>query len=166
VEIDPDNPPAGLFVFRSHVAFDQLDMQGVLHHSRHLLHVERAAQAFFELVTGACGFDPLRYPDLNAVVRRLSIDYLSPLFGVRPILVTLRVARLRSCAMDTAFELRSADGGTLFSRGLREVCRVSPGSLRPTLWSDAYMESFAQWQCAAVLLDSSLRRIGGPALPA
>jgi acyl-CoA thioesterase FadM len=145
MHFDPANPPKLTFLHRSMVAFDELDMQGILHHSRHLLHVERACHAFFEKVMDAPGFRPDIYPDLHAVVRSLKIEYLIPLGGVRPILVALRVVRLRSCTMTTAFELRSIDGQTVFSRGERETCRVKIGELRPGMWSDQYLERFGAW---------------------
>jgi acyl-CoA thioesterase FadM len=136
---------ARAFEFASHVAFDELDMQGILHHSRHLLHVERACHAFFTAVMGAEGFRPDLFPDLNAVVRRMEIEYLRPLAGVVPITVALWVTRLRSCTMTTAFQLRSRDGATVYSRGEREVCRVKAGELRPALWTDAYLARFGEW---------------------
>jgi len=145
VDFDPNNPPKGLFIYRSQVPFDHLDMQGILHHSRHLLHVEGASHAFFEHVMNSVGFDPARFPDQNSVVRKLNIDYLHPLSGMRIILVTMRVTQLRSCAMTTAFELRNEDGKTVFSRGLREVCRVKAHELKPTMWSEEYRQNFAPW---------------------
>ena len=153
VKLNPDNPPPFLFVHRSHVAFDELDMQGILHHSRHLLHVERAQQAFFEEVMDAPGFRPDVYPDLHAVVRKLNIEYLRPLDGVRPILVTLRVVRLRSCSMNIAFELLSEDGEILFSRGERETCRVKTGELAPAMWSDEFIERFGMWVERSTTID-------------
>ncbi len=149
MSFDPDNPPEGLFVYRSHVPFDHIDMQGVLHHSRHFLHVEAASHAFFLHVMEVAGFEPERYPDQNGVVRHMSIDYLRPLYGVRDIIVTLRVVRLRACSMSVAFELRSADGSELFSKGEREVCRVKHGELRPSMWSEQYRERFSRWLDAA-----------------
>ena len=133
------------FEYVSHVAFDELDMQGILHHSRHLLHVERACHAFFTAVMGTEGFRPDVYPDLNAVVRRMNIEYLRPLAGLKDIVVALAVTKLRSCSMTTAFELRSRDGREVYSRGEREVCRVKFGELRPALWSDAYLARFGEW---------------------
>ncbi len=133
------------FEFASQIAFDELDMQGILHHSRHLLHVERACHAFFQAVMGAEGFRPDLFPDLHAVVRRMEIEYLRPLAGVVPITVALWVTRLRSCTMTTAFELKSRDGATVYSRGEREVCRVKAGELRPEMWSDAYLARFGEW---------------------
>lgn len=133
------------FKYISHVAFDELDMLGILHHSRHILHVERACHAFFLHVMEATGFRPDLYPDLHAVVRNITIDYLLPLDGVRSIQVALWVTKLRSCTMTTAFELRSDDGATVFSRGTRETCRIKVGRLEPEIWTDNYLTRFGEW---------------------
>ena len=120
-------------------------MLGILHHSRHLLHLERACHAFFVEVMGAPGFRPDLYPDLHAVVRKVEIEYLNPVNHVGSIEIALRVTRLRSCTMTTAFELRSTDGKTIYSRGTREVCRIKVGELRPEMWTDDYLERFGKW---------------------
>jgi acyl-CoA thioester hydrolase len=143
--LNTDHQTTREFKYASHVAFDELDMLGILHHSRHLLHLERACHAFFEEVMDAPGFRPDIFPDLHAVVRKIEIEYLRPVQGVGPILVTLRVTRLRSCTMTTAFELRSADGETIFSQGTRETCRIKVGALRPEMWTDRYLERFGAW---------------------
>jgi acyl-CoA thioesterase FadM len=93
----------------------------------------------------AVGFRPDLYPDLHAVVRNITIDYLRPLDGVRPIRVALWVTRLRSCTMTTAFELQSEDGGSIFSRGTRETCRIKVGQLEPEMWTDDYLARFGGW---------------------
>lgn len=144
MKLEPSNTQRE-FRYPSHVAFDELDMLGILHHSRHLLHLERACHAFFEKVMETEGFRPDLYPDLHAVVRNINIEYLRPLDGVRPILVTLRVIKLRSCTMTTAFELRSEDGETVFSQGTRETCRIKVGRLEPEIWTDNYLTRFGEW---------------------
>ncbi len=116
-------------------------MLGILHHSRHLLHVERAALALFCKLTGAPGFAPFVWKDQQAVIRSVKIEYLLPLPGPGDILVTLRPTRMRACTMSTAFELRSADGQTLYSRGERETCRVDVATMAPAMWGDAYAEA-------------------------
>ena len=133
------------FSYLSNVTFAQLDLQGILHHSRHFLHVEDASHAFFSHVMGADGFDTARWPDQNAVVRRMNIDYMAPLSKPGRILVVLRILRLRACAMNTSFELRSADGTVLYSKGMREICRVDGETLRPVIWSDEYRRRFRAW---------------------
>jgi acyl-CoA thioesterase FadM len=135
---------ARAFEFASHVAFDELDMQGILHHSRHLLHVERACHAFFTAVMGAEGFRPDLFQDLNAVVRRLNIEYLRPLAGVVPITVALWVTRLRSCTMTTASSSAAAMAQPCIpgasARSARENRRTAARNV-----SDAYLARFGEW---------------------
>ena len=143
--MNTDHQTTREFTYVAHVAFDEMDMLGILHHSRHLLHLERACHAFFEEVMGAPGFRPDLYPDLHAVVRKVEIEYLNPVNRVGAIEIALRVTRLRSCTMTTAFELRSTDGKTVYSRGTREICRIKVGELRPEMWTDDYLERFGKW---------------------
>jgi len=141
---DPDNPPAGYFVYRTETHFDQLDGQMVLHHPRYLVLVERAQQAWIEQVLGAPRFDWRNYPDMYLVVRRIEADYLRPVDGVMDLIVVLRCTGLRAATMTIAFEIRSADGAILYARGERLNCKVDPRTHEPRLWSDAFAERFAR----------------------
>jgi len=52
------------FVFNSEVFFDELDGLGILHHTRYMLHLERAQQKFFEHLLGVDDFDTERDEDI------------------------------------------------------------------------------------------------------
>ncbi len=145
MDLDPSNPPPHLFIYRTRSHFDDLDAQWILHHSRQIRYVERAQQALFDQVMETDSFDPWKYPDLNIVVRKLDVDYLLPLKGVRPFIITLRVTRLRAAGMTTAFEFRSADGKALYTRGYREVCKLSMETMQPELWTDEFRRRYEQW---------------------
>lgn len=142
-------PEGGRFTFQTQTFFDELDAQWILHHSRQIASVERAQQALFDYVMEADRFDPYRYPDINVVVRRLEVDYLIPLRGVGPYQINLRVVRIREAAMTTAFELRSMDGITLYTRGERTVCKLSMKSGEPCGWTAEFRERFSPWLAAA-----------------
>ena len=131
-----------MFTYHTRTHFDELDAQWILHHSRQIAHVERAQQALFDEVMGMTVFDPHAFPDLNVVVKRLEVDYLRPLRGVRPFTIRLRVSGLRACVLTTGFELLSADGAELYSRGEREVCKLSMRTMEPTLWTDVFRERY------------------------
>lgn len=143
--IDFAAPPPGVFIYRAQTHFDQLDAQWLLHHSRYPLFLERAYHALFFEVMEAEAFDHVRYPDLFVVVRRLELDYLAPLSGVRPFLVALRVRRLREAALTVGFEFRSEEGDELFASGLRTVCKLNPETREPTGWSAEFRTSFERW---------------------
>lgn len=143
-------PNDGRFTYNTQTFFDELDAQWILHHSRQIVAVERAQQAFFDHVMGAEQFDPYRYPDINVVVRRLEVDYLIPLKGVGPYKILLRVVRLREAAITTAFELRSRDDATLYTKGLRTVCKLSMKNGNPCGWTQEFRERFSIWEKAAL----------------
>jgi acyl-CoA thioesterase FadM len=140
--IDYDFPPPWLFVQRTQAHFDELDAQWILHHSRQIARVERAQQALFDRVMEMRDFDPVAFPDLNVVVRRLEVDYLQPLRGVRPFMITLQVTGLRACGLTTRFELRSNDGSELYTQGLREVCKLTLDTQLPALWTETFRERY------------------------
>ncbi|MEX2382866.1 MAG: thioesterase family protein [Opitutales bacterium] len=146
--IDDKSPPPGLFLYRAKTAFDELDPLGILHNSRYLYFLERATLAMFDHLMGAERFDPEAYPDLYVLVRRLEIDYLAPIRGVIPFLITLRVSRLREAGCVYAFEFRSENGETLFSKGTRTVVRMSGATGEPTAWTPQFRSIYGKWEKA------------------
>lgn len=62
---------AECFTYDSDVYFDELDALGVRHHTRYLLHLERAQQKFFEYLLGVADFDADRDEDIYVVVHSL-----------------------------------------------------------------------------------------------
>ncbi len=143
--VDYDNPPEGVFVYRARTHFDDLDALWVMHHSRYLVHLERAQQALFDRMMESSEFSPERYPDLYVVVRRIEIDYLKPLRGVMPFIITLRGIRLREAGMSLAFAFRSPCGRELYTRGVREVCRMSLKTNEPTGWTENFRTRYEPW---------------------
>ncbi|MDX2109245.1 MAG: hypothetical protein SFY80_03285 [Verrucomicrobiota bacterium] len=140
------DPPPGLFVYRDQTHFDELDAQWILHHSRQIQHVERAQQKLFDTIMQTTAFDPVTYPDINVVVRKLEVEYLLPLKGVRPFAITLRILRLRECALTTAFAFHSEDGNECYTRGTRVVCKLSMKTGQPTGWTDTFRTRYSQWE--------------------
>lgn len=132
----------GRFRYRSRVPFDELDALWVLHHSRYLLHLERAQQALFDTVMETECFDPERYPDVHVVVTHVDIDFLKPIDFVGPFDVLLQVRRVRAAGLVVGFEFRSADGRQLFARGERTVCHLDNETKRPAEWSPQFRERY------------------------
>lgn len=141
-------PQLRTFTYRTQSHFDDLDAQWILHHSRQIRYVERAQQALFDRVMGMQEFDPYKFPDLNVVVKRLEVDYLKPLKGVRPFQIEMRVLRLRGAGMTTSFEFKSEDGGDIYTRGIREVCKLSIQTWEPELWTDDFRTRFESWMAS------------------
>jgi acyl-CoA thioester hydrolase len=142
---DYDQPPPGVFVYRTRAHFYEIDALWVLHHSRYLQFVERAQQALFDELMGAKEFAPEKYPDMYVVVRRVEIDYLVPLRGVTPFMIVLRGVKMREAGLTVGFEFRSEDGKELHARGTREVCRLSLDTHQPTGWSAEFRVKYGPW---------------------
>jgi acyl-CoA thioesterase FadM len=138
MQIDPVNPPPGAFLYRTETHYDQLDGQMLLHHPRYLVLVERAQQSWFEEVLSAPRFDWQNFPDMYVVVRKLELDYVSSIDGVRDILVLLWPGKIRAASQRTNFAFYSADGQHLHAYGYRLNCKVDPHSHEPRIWSDAF----------------------------
>ncbi len=140
------HPPSDRwFHYHTETHFDELDAQWILHHSRQIRAVERAQQKLVDRLLQADAFDPVRYPDIHVVVRKLEVDYLKPLQGVRPYDVRLRIVRLRECALVTEFLLCSVDSAEIYTRGLRTVCKLSLKTGTPTGWTARFREQVECW---------------------
>lgn len=147
------HPVPGLFIYHTRSHFDELDGLNVLHHSRYLRQVERAQQAMFDHIMETDGFDPNRYVDLYAVVRRLDIEYLESIRSVVDYQVLLAVDRLGEASLTTRFAFRSRDSRTLYAQGNRTVCHLNTENHRPCGWSTLFRERFTRWETAGRTLE-------------
>lgn len=150
--LDYTTPPPGLFIYRTRAHFYEIDALWVLHHSRYLQFVERAQQALFDDLMGAKEFSPEKYPDVYVVVKRLEIDYIVPLRGVAPFIITLRGLKLREAGLTVAFEFRSEDGTILHAQGERTVCKLGLQSHEPSGWSPEFRAKYEPWVAAGSAL--------------
>ena len=124
-----------LYVLRSTVWFDELDMLGVLHNARYAIHVERAMTAFYHSLPG---LDPA---DDNVVVKQYEIEFLRPFTKEGgELIVEIGLGRLGNTSAVYTFRcLSEAEDGTEIehARGSRTIVKVTQGDLRPTPWSDS-----------------------------
>lgn len=146
MSLSPPHLSPGVFAYSTRSHFDELDGLNVLHHSRYLRQVERAQQALFDQVMETDGFDPIRYPDLYAVVRRLEIDYLESIRSVIAFTVLLAVTRLGEASLTTRFAFRSPDLSTLYARGTRTICHLSAQTHQPSGWTASFRQRFSVWE--------------------
>ncbi|WP_309396583.1 acyl-CoA thioesterase [Cerasicoccus maritimus] len=137
--------PEPVFEFRSHVYFDELDALWVLHHSRYLMHLERAQQAFFQHLLGVPDFNAKRDEDIYVVVRNLELNYRTALRDPGPVLIRYRVSRIRAAGVSMPFEFLSGDGETLYCDGVRTVCKLGGQTHQPTEWSPAFRAALDAW---------------------
>jgi acyl-CoA thioester hydrolase len=156
--LDYRQPPPGLFVYRTRAHFYEIDALWVLHHSRYLQFVERAQQALFDELMGATEFVPEKYPDLYVVVRRIEIDYLTPLRGVSPFFIALWGVRLREAGLTVGFEFRSDDGNILHARGERTVCKLGLQTHEPAGWSAEFRAKYEPWIAAGAGLAKQMEK--------
>jgi acyl-CoA thioester hydrolase len=94
------------FTYASEVFFDELDALGILHHTRYLLHLERAQQRFFEHLLGVDDFNAARDEDIYVVVHSLQARFRLPFSKPGPIAVDYLVERIRSGGLTMSFKIR------------------------------------------------------------
>lgn len=135
-----------VFTFTSQVYFDELDALGVLHHTRYLLHLERAQQAFFEFLLEVPDFNAERDEDIYVVVHSIDSRFLAPVRNPGPIAVNYTIDRIRSGGLTMGFSIASPDDTIIYCDGSRTVCKLSSKTHQPTSWSEDFrgkLEAFA-----------------------
>lgn len=124
-----------LYLHRSTVWFDELDMLGVLHNGRYAIHVERAMTAWYHSLTG---LDPA---DGYVVVKHYEIEFLRPFTRERgELMVEVGLGRLGNTSAVYTFRCLSEgpDGAEIeHARGTRTIVKVTRDDLRPAPWSDS-----------------------------
>ena len=126
------------FTYLSDVYFDELDALGVLHHTRYLLHLERAQQKFFEHLLGVSDFNAERDEDIYVVVHSLETRFRQPLRQPSRIAVDYTIERIRSGGVTMAFAIRHPKDGTVYCDGTRTVCKLSARTHQPAPWSASF----------------------------
>jgi acyl-CoA thioester hydrolase len=127
-----------LYVHRTTVWFDELDMVGVLHNARYAIHVERAMTAWFHALREVEASDAL------VVVKQYDIEFIKPFTQERgELVVEVTLQRLGTTSAVFSFRCLSfpegADGReVVHARGTRAIVKVSPGELRPVPWSEGF----------------------------
>jgi acyl-CoA thioester hydrolase len=134
---DPDRPGSKLsYSHRSTVWFDELDMVGVLHNARYAIHVERAMTVWFHALPD------IEPADGFIVVKQYTIEFMRPFTTERgELIVEFGLDRLGTTSAAFSFRCVSftPDGDEIeHARGTRTIVKVTPGTLRPTPWSERY----------------------------
>lgn len=129
------------FTYLSEVFFDELDGLGVLHHTRYLLHLERAQQKFFQELLGVPDFNAERDEDIYVVVYGVEAKFREPMRTPGPIAVDYQIQRIRSGGVTMQFTLRDPETGTIYCDGLRTVCKLSAATHRPAPWTAPFREA-------------------------
>lgn len=129
---------AKTFRHLSEVHFDELDALGVLHHTRYLIHLERAQQKFFEHLLGVPDFNAERDEDIYVVVHSLDARFREPLDKPGPIEVVYQIERIRSGGVTLGFTIRHPESGRVYCTGQRTVCKLSAQTHQPCPWTEAF----------------------------
>ena len=134
------------FIYQSHIYFDELDALGVLHHTRYLLHLERAQQKFFEHLLGVDDFNADRDEDIYVVVHSLESRFREPVRIPGVINVEYWIDRVRSGGVTMKFAIKDASGTTTHCDGKRTVCKLSSETHRPAPWSEPFKKALESYQ--------------------
>lgn len=129
------------FTYESQVYFDELDALGLLHHTRYLLHLERAQQKFFEHLLGVDDFNAERDEDIYVVVHSLESRFREAFQNPGPIVVEYRIDRIRTGGVTMDFVIRDSSGEHIYCEGKRTVCKLSAQTHQPTAWTEAFREA-------------------------
>lgn len=137
---------AKTFIYESQVFFDELDALGVLHHTRYLLHLERAQQKFFEHLLGVDDFDVERDEDIYVVVHSLESRFREPFRTPGPIVVEYSIERIRSGGVTMRYLIRDPEGLHVYCDGTRTVCKLSAETHQPAPWSEPFRAAMKAFQ--------------------
>ena len=133
------------FYFSSEIYFDELDALGVLHHTRYLLHLERAQQAFFQELLQVPDFNAERDEDIYVVVHSLETRFRQPLRNPGRIWVKYTVERVRSGGVTMGFEILNEHKKIIYCTGKRTVCKLSGQTHRPAPWTDRFKKALESY---------------------
>ena len=126
------------FTYRTEVFFDEFDALGILHHTRYIIHLERAQQKFFESLLGVEDFNSERDEDIYVVVHSLNTRFRKPLSKPGPIEVRYTIDRIRSGGVTMKFTIRAVGEDDLLCSGDRTVCKLSATTHTPCPWSEPF----------------------------
>lgn len=129
------------YIYQSEVYFDELDALGVLHHTRYLLHLERAQQKFFEHLLGVDGFNIERDEDIYVVVHSIESRFREPFRKPGPIVIDYGIDRIRSGGVTMDYLIRDFGGERVYCEGKRTVCKLSAETHQPTPWTEAFRDA-------------------------
>lgn len=133
------------FIYNSEVFFDELDGLGVLHHTRYLLHLERAQQKFFEFLLNVDDFNIDRDEDIYVVVHSVESRFRETFHKPGPITVEYQIDRIRSGGVTMLFVVRDPQREHVYCDGKRTVCKLSIKTHQPVPWTERFrqaMETF------------------------
>lgn len=135
-----------VFTHTADVHFDELDALGLLHHTRYLIHLERAQQKFFEHLLQVRDFNTERDEDIYVVVHSLEARFREALSNPGKIAIEYEIDRIRSGGVTMTFRISGVDTGVLYCTGLRTVCKLSSKTHQPTIWTPKFRDALENFK--------------------
>jgi acyl-CoA thioester hydrolase len=132
---------AKIFQYNAQVHFDELDALGVLHHTRYLIHLERAQQKFFEHLLGVDDFNAERDEDIYVVVHSVEARFREPLRNPGEIMIEYQIDRIRSGGVTMSFTITNPETDATYCTGLRTVCKLSAETHQPMTWTVKFRDA-------------------------
>ena len=132
---------AKIFQYNAQVHFDELDALGVLHHTRYLIHLERAQQKFFEHLLGVNDFNAERDEDIYVVVHSVEARFREPLRNPGEIRIAYQIDRIRSGGVTMSFTITNPETDATYCTGLRTVCKLSAETHQPKTWTTKFRDA-------------------------
>jgi len=129
------------FQYHAQVYFDELDALGVLHHTRYLIHLERAQQKFFEHLLGVNDFNAERDEDIYVVVHSVEARFREPLRNPGEIRIAYQIDRIRSGGVTMSFTITNPETDATYCTGLRTVCKLSAETHQPKTWTTKFRDA-------------------------
>ncbi len=114
---------------------EDFDLNGLVHHSRYLLLVERALVDLWEELGYPAGDD-----DLRQYLRVILADYHSPVTWRRELIVDLWTVRVGRTSVTYGFAIHSGDPEQPHVSGKRVAVKVNQATGRPVPWGDRMRE--------------------------
>lgn len=128
----------GGWSWTSAVAWDELDLMGILHHARFLVHVERAFSALLEEMGYPYRREVAEDGDRRHAVVAVDVNYSAPVDEPGPVTVVQRVDTLGRTSLTLRWEVHRRDG-QLAASGSRTVVHVGADNT-PLPWSDVFRQ--------------------------
>ncbi|MDB1087136.1 thioesterase family protein [Streptomyces sp. ACA25] len=135
----PESLP-GCFRTTTGVAWDELDALGVLHHSRFLVHAERAFSALLDSLGYGYDPDPGIRPERHHVVAGVRVTFSRPLDRPGPLTIEQQVESLGRTSLTLRFTVTGGAGGQVLAEGVRTVVHIDRATRRPRPWSTEFRE--------------------------
>ncbi|OGC95703.1 MAG: hypothetical protein A2W25_04090 [candidate division Zixibacteria bacterium RBG_16_53_22] len=102
------------------VRFDEVDLQGVVHHSQIVTYLEIARLEYWRSL--GISYRQMREDGHEFIVYRLNVEYLRPLLFDEIITVAVRVKSLARASFVLGYEIFKEDGAPAVTADIELVC--------------------------------------------